>query len=133
MAGRLSKRCARAQRRHAQKQHCIHRAGSSARKIIARSSVRSSAAPSCGDFRPHPCGATRRSLYLCFGNAAAMVLAQWERWFNDSVCVGSRCSGVIETALEKRSEEHTSELQSQFHLVCRLLLEKKKKKIINTY
>src|SRR5438309_5646272 len=29
--------------------------------------------------------------------------------------------------LKKRSEEHTSELQSQFHLVCRLLLEKKKK------
>src|SRR5689334_23543387 len=28
---------------------------------------------------------------------------------------------------EVRSEEHTSELQSQFHLVCRLLLEKKKK------
>src|SRR5438309_8142801 len=27
---------------------------------------------------------------------------------------------------ELRSEEHTSELQSQFHLVCRLLLEKKK-------
>src|SRR5438309_8855310 len=31
-------------------------------------------------------------------------------------------------AQEHRSEEHTSELQSQFHLVCRLLLEKKKKK-----
>src|SRR2546429_4880940 len=31
-----------------------------------------------------------------------------------------------ETAL-KRSEEHTSELQSRLHLVCRLLLEKKKK------
>src|SRR6267143_2581462 len=30
-----------------------------------------------------------------------------------------------------RSEEHTSELQSQFHLVCRLLLEKKKH--INLY
>src|SRR5689334_23549939 len=28
---------------------------------------------------------------------------------------------------DSRSEEHTSELQSQFHLVCRLLLEKKKK------
>src|SRR2546422_230764 len=28
----------------------------------------------------------------------------------------------------KRSEEHTSELQSRLHLVCRLLLEKKKKK-----
>src|SRR5689334_24678142 len=30
--------------------------------------------------------------------------------------------------IARRSEEHTSELQSQFHLVCRLLLEKKKKK-----
>src|SRR5438309_3982970 len=33
----------------------------------------------------------------------------------------------VGTALVGRSEEHTSELQSQFHLVCRLLLEKKKK------
>src|SRR6266481_6567979 len=32
-----------------------------------------------------------------------------------------------------RSEEHTSELQSQFHLVCRLLLEKKKKKKKRNY
>src|SRR2546427_4012166 len=31
-----------------------------------------------------------------------------------------------------RSEEHTSELQSQSNLVCRLLLEKKKKKYNNT-
>src|SRR5699024_12572921 len=33
-----------------------------------------------------------------------------------------------EEALGERSEEHTSELQSRFDLVCRLLLEKKKKK-----
>src|SRR2546428_9346962 len=32
-----------------------------------------------------------------------------------------------------RSEEHTSELQSRSDLVCRLLLEKKKKKIHSTY
>src|SRR5205085_12389620 len=32
-----------------------------------------------------------------------------------------------------RSEEHTSELQSQSNLVCRLLLEKKKKKKTNTH
>src|SRR5687768_17937824 len=31
-----------------------------------------------------------------------------------------------------RSEEHTSELQSRLHLVCRLLLEKKKKNDIHT-
>src|SRR5689334_18813388 len=37
---------------------------------------------------------------------------------------------VIAIAVKIRSEEHTSELQSQFHLVCRLLLEKKKKKDI---
>src|SRR2546429_1516624 len=32
----------------------------------------------------------------------------------------------IQRALVQRSEEHTSELQSRLHLVCRLLLEKKK-------
>src|SRR2546429_5332933 len=31
-----------------------------------------------------------------------------------------------------RSEEHTSELQSRLHLVCRLLLEKKKQQITHT-
>src|SRR2546429_4553570 len=37
--------------------------------------------------------------------------------------------GVLSRAVwELRSEEHTSELQSRLHLVCRLLLEKKKKK-----
>src|SRR2546422_4235836 len=33
----------------------------------------------------------------------------------------------LEVVVETRSEEHTSELQSRLHLVCRLLLEKKKK------
>src|SRR2546422_3224126 len=32
----------------------------------------------------------------------------------------------LESFLTRRSEEHTSELQSRLHLVCRLLLEKKK-------
>src|SRR5256884_3803427 len=34
---------------------------------------------------------------------------------------------VTQGGLTTRSEEHTSELQSRLHLVCRLLLEKKKK------
>src|SRR2546429_4429769 len=34
--------------------------------------------------------------------------------------------GRCPTCIEDRSEEHTSELQSRLHLVCRLLLEKKK-------
>src|SRR3989449_4453423 len=37
-------------------------------------------------------------------------------------------SGSTGTPKGVRSEEHTSELQSRLHLVCRLLLEKKKKK-----
>src|SRR5437870_13036472 len=37
-------------------------------------------------------------------------------------------AGVYYAATSMRSEEHTSELQSRGHLVCRLLLEKKKKK-----
>src|SRR5437016_8392161 len=37
------------------------------------------------------------------------------------------------SGLQHRSEEHTSELQSLTNLVCRLLLEKKKKKKINTH
>src|SRR5205085_11269008 len=49
-----------------------------------------------------------------------------------------RCAtGEMLTALicfiPSRSEEHTSELQSQSNLVCRLLLEKKKKKITHYF
>src|SRR5258708_22711625 len=42
------------------------------------------------------------------------------RWWRSSTCIHGR------------SEEHTSELQSPDHLVCRLLLEKKKNKITHT-
>src|SRR2546430_4088209 len=40
---------------------------------------------------------------------------------------GHRRPGPRELPADRRSEEHTSELQSQSNLVCRLLLEKKKK------
>src|SRR5258708_16891113 len=45
--------------------------------------------------------------------------------------VGEPMLGMVNTAqwAHDRSEEHTSELQSPDHLVCRLLLEKKKKNI----
>src|SRR2546429_5645784 len=36
------------------------------------------------------------------------------------------CQTRLSVSPPKRSEEHTSELQSRLHLVCRLLLEKKK-------
>src|SRR5438445_13810117 len=46
---------------------------------------------------------------------------------------GSRgCSASDPVGDDARSEEHTSELQSRQYLVCRLLLEKKKKKLAPT-
>src|SRR2546427_3595369 len=48
----------------------------------------------------------------------------WSEIWSD---IGPMLEGVMRTG-EARSEEHTSELQSQSNLVCRLLLEKKKKK-----
>src|SRR5437899_10013006 len=44
-----------------------------------------------------------------------------------------QASVIYRQASTSRSEEHTSELQSLRHLVCRLLLEKKKKKIKEKY
>src|SRR5258708_16647832 len=42
------------------------------------------------------------------------------------ICMDYQAFGVKNSLVRGRSEEHTSELQSPDHLVCRLLLEKKK-------
>src|SRR5205814_8728168 len=69
------------------------------------------------------CGRRKRG-----GTAYAMFhgdsLAQSVRTAPKSADTGTRCDA---RAPLRRSEEHTSELQSLRHLVCRLLLEKKKK------
>src|SRR5207249_11072885 len=57
------------------------------------------------------------------------------RTFHDPFCSAERrkfqpCAVGIMKMDGIRSEEHTSELQSRFDLVCRLLLEKKKKRTI---
>src|SRR2546422_6813984 len=50
---------------------------------------------------------------------------------NVNEMIGPRLEGMAaeDQITVDRSEEHTSELQSRLHLVCRLLLEKKKKRI----
>src|SRR2546429_7020562 len=50
---------------------------------------------------------------------------QWVSLRQTALRWGCGCSHPV----ADRSEEHTSELQSRLHLVCRLLLEKKKKNI----
>src|SRR2546430_5935751 len=49
--------------------------------------------------------------------------------FSSSLCAAGHWQAAGKSAAHRalRSEEHTSELQSQSNLVCRLLLEKKKK------
>src|SRR5439155_25402408 len=74
---------------------------------------------------------TRRSSDLCGSAPASVGPEPFE-----AVGTGARPAGArrlagrapVPTASKGRSEEHTSELQSRGHLVCRLLLEKKKKK-----
>src|SRR5436305_15075581 len=66
---------------------------------------------------------TRRSSDLALAEALAKARVEvqvHEREADHLYATGSRASEVV------RSEEHTSELQSRPHLVCRLLLEKKK-------
>src|SRR5258708_13030622 len=60
---------------------------------------------------------------------AGVVVAQWaDRLLDVAQHVDA---GLASLRTESRSEEHTSELQSPDHLVCRLLLEKKNNTYIN--
>src|SRR5689334_23791863 len=53
------------------------------------------------------------------------VRATCPRRTTSRTAAGPRADHPGLSTAPRRSEEHTSELQSQFHLVCRLLLEKK--------
>src|SRR3989449_4784919 len=67
----------------------------------------------------------------------AAPMADQNPWAPSTPSASATSAGSIPTCERNRessamrSEEHTSELQSRLHLVCRLLLEKKKKKDIN--
>src|SRR2546430_8957908 len=56
---------------------------------------------------------------------AVLLAVHWLR-FDDVLKQAGDLSGKVVLTCSMRSEEHTSELQSQSNLVCRLLLEKKK-------
>src|SRR5207248_9991169 len=68
--------------------------------------------------------------YLEYPNGGA-VFSTWSVGWCSSLSYNNysnNVSRITENVLRRRSEEHTSELQSPYDLVCRLLLEKKKKK-----
>src|SRR2546430_8901035 len=70
-----------------------------------------------------------RSPELVIGDQPGVVVGADERRSVEQAVVGERVPGPADrrVEIEHRSEEHTSELQSQSNLVCRLLLEKKKR------
>src|SRR5689334_24658821 len=63
---------------------------------------------------------------LLSSDTAPEMCSMSSRWRPQAEATSTNISPTRVTCAD-RSEEHTSELQSQFHLVCRLLLEKKKK------
>src|SRR2546422_3146032 len=67
------------------------------------------------------------TLFRSFRSCISPRITCWCAWPRCNV--GRRCWC---TPLPARSEEHTSELQSRLHLVCRLLLEKKKDCLANS-
>src|SRR5438309_5884010 len=60
---------------------------------------------------------------LAESNAQFIFLGAGEHRYHEAL--GNLAAAAPDRKIPQRSEEHTSELQSQFHLVCRLLLEKK--------
>src|SRR5438105_9126502 len=64
---------------------------------------------------------------------SALTCGRWLVALSSVTWKHNRCGSarLCFQVTEERSEEHTSELQSRVDLVCRLLLEKKKKKRIN--
>src|SRR5256885_10281648 len=65
-----------------------------------------------------------RGLKLNYPEAVALISAAVLEWARDGRTV-AELMHLGTTVLTRRSEEHTSELQSPCNLVCRLLLEKK--------
>src|SRR2546422_1903553 len=90
-------------------------------------------APRCGlthcptDFKQRSCGRDRADCRFAVACATSTGPRSNGEAQNARAAEPDRSHPCEEGELEPRSEEHTSELQSRLHLVCRLLLEKKKK------
>src|SRR5690349_22714321 len=79
-----------------------------------------------------PQSAAREELACAAGVACAAIASEATKDAAFVVWGGGPRVRIYNVFDEDRSEEHTSELQSRRDLVCRLLLEKKKKKNHNT-
>src|SRR5437870_8981280 len=90
-------------------------------QLIDWARVEEGALRRCGEDRDREFSPAQVQAYRALGAELAATLEQ-------ALGTGTAASGSQLYPSLQRSEEHTSELQSRGHLVCRLLLEKKKKK-----
>src|SRR5699024_12472726 len=97
-----------------------HSARAALPRPLVRSFVRS--LRRCGHYRARHPFPTRRSSDLTLTEIQATIYC--ERASHKGIIIGKQ-GAMLRTIGTQRSEEHTSELQSRFDLVCRLLLEKK--------
>src|SRR2546429_2509251 len=84
-------------------------------------------------FPPLVCLVMSRSAWWTVSRLLAQICSMRSPWHQAGSRASSGKDGMLTRRrprpglVPRRSEEHTSELQSRLHLVCRLLLEKKKK------
>src|SRR3712207_9208281 len=93
--------------------------------LMIRRPPRSTLFPYTTLFRSLP---STRGLAAALGVSRTVTAAAYDQLLAEGWLAARRGSGTyVQSAPAPRSEEHTSELQSRQYLVCRLLLEKKRK------
>src|SRR5699024_12034719 len=92
------------------------------RRLISATSTRNASAIAVATgCAASPSGSSRAKAFSTFSDRKIALV--------DAEVMPEESTAKVTMKVRKRSEEHTSELQSRFDLVCRLLLEKKKKKM----
>src|SRR2546430_7468636 len=94
--------------------------------LMIRRPPRSTLFPYTTLFRSHTVRDGRAGTFIHVEPRQSLTASNADEWVRNAPGTeGQLALGMLKVMVDERSEEHTSELQSQSNLVCRLLLEKK--------